>query len=232
MELIATGFVRAFQLLASGDLRIWEVVLLSLRVSGTATAIALLLGLPAGVALAMARFPGRRLALSLIYTGMSLPPVVAGLLVSVLLWRSGPLGLLRLLYTPTAMVAAQVLIAFPVVAGLAAAGIGSLNPKLRWQLLGLGASPWQLLLTVMREARPALAAAAMAGFGAALSEVGASMMVGGNVAGHTRVLTTATVLEVSKGNYDLGFAYGTILLTLAYLVTLALTLLQPRRWQV
>jgi tungstate transport system permease protein len=180
------------------------------------------------MALALARFPGRGLCVALVNTGMGLPPVVVGLFVSIFLWRSGPLGVLELLYTPTAIVIAQFIIAAPIVMGLTIAAMQQLNPKLRLQLLGLGASRWQLLWLLMREARLPLLAAVMAGFGGVISEVGASMMVGGNIRGQTRVLTTATVLETGKGNFDLAIALGVILLVLAFAVNYLLTRIQQR----
>jgi tungstate transport system permease protein len=197
-------------------------------VSLTATALSLLVGVPLGTWLALARFPGRRLLLGLVNTGMGMPPVVAGLLITVLLWRSGPLGELRLLYTPTAIVVAQFVLAAPIVTGLTVAAMQQLNPRLRLQILALGATRWQLLALLVRETRLPLLAAVMAGFGAVVSEVGASMMVGGNIPGQTRVLTTATVLETSKGNFDLALALGLLLLALIYAVNLTLTWLQQR----
>jgi tungstate transport system permease protein len=166
--------------------------------------------------------------LSLINTGMALPPVVVGLWVSIFLWRSGPLGDLRLIYTPTAIIIAQTIIAAPVVTGLTVAALQQVNPKLQLQLLGLGASRLQMVLALWREARLPLLAALMAGFGSVISEVGASMMVGGNIRHQTRVLTTATVLETGKGEFAMAIALGLILLLLAYLVNLALTWLQQR----
>jgi len=190
--------------------------------------LSLLFGIPAGVALGLSRFPGRSLLLSLVNTGMGLPPVVVGLFVSIFLWRSGPLGFLELLYTPTAIVIAQFVIAAPIVTGLTIAAMQQLNPKLRLQLLALGTSRWQLLWLLMREARLPLLAAIMAGFGGVISEVGASMMVGGNLLGQTRVLTTATVLETGKGNFDVAIALSLILLALVFGVNYLLTWVQQR----
>jgi tungstate transport system permease protein len=189
----------------------------------------LLLGLPLGTWLALGDFPSRRFWLSLINTGMALPPVVVGLLVSISLWRSGPLGALRLIYTPAAIVLAQVIIAAPVVTGLTVAALQQLNPRLQWQLLGLGASRRQMIGLLWREARLPLLAALMAGFGSVISEVGASMMVGGNLRHRTRVLTTAIVLENGRGEFGAAIALSLILLLLAFLVNLALTWLQQRR---
>jgi tungstate transport system permease protein len=228
MDLFGSALLKAFGLLLSGDAETWRVTLLSLRVSLTATAISLLVGVPLGTWLALARFPGRRLLLALVNTGMGMPPVVAGLVLTILLWRTGPLGELRLLYTPTAIVIAQVALSLPIVAGLSVAAIQQLNPRLRLQILALGATRLQYLWCLVREARLPLLAAVMAGFGAVISEVGAAMMVGGNIQGQTRVLTTATVLETSRGNFDLALALGLILLALVYAVSLTLTWIQQR----
>ena len=228
MELIWEGIKEAFYLLVSGDPEVWEITFLSLKVSLTATAISLLVGLPLGTWLAMRRFRGRGFSLSVINTGMALPPVVVGLWVSIFLWRSGPLGGLGLIYTPTAIVIAQTIIAAPVVTGLTAAALQQLDPRLQMQLLGLGASQTQMVLALWREARLPLMAALMAGFGAVISEVGASMMVGGNIRHQTRVLTTATVLETGRGEFATAIALGFILLLLAYLVNMGLTWIQQR----
>jgi len=228
MNLIWQGIQNAIWLLTGGDAEVWQITLLSLRVSGLATAISLLIGLPLGSTFALGRFPGRSFFLSLINTGMALPPVVVGLVVSILLWRSGPLGGLRLIYTPAAIVIAQTVIAAPVVTGLTAAALQQLDPRLRLQLLGLGASRLQMVLALWREARLPLLAALMAGFGSVISEVGASMMVGGNIRFQTRVLTTAIVLETGKGDFARAIALGVLLLALTYLVNLTLTWIQQR----
>jgi tungstate transport system permease protein len=216
-------------MLLGGDPDVWQVILLSLRVSLTATLVALLLGVPAGVTLALSTFRGRPLAIGAVYTGMGLPPVVAGLVVSLFLWRSGPFGAAGLLYTPTAMIVAQAVIATPVVAGLTLTAIGALDPRYRLQLLSLGAGRLQTAWWLLREARMPLIAAVVAGFGAVISEVGAAMMVGGNIKGETRVLTTATVLEVGRGHFQTAIALSFVLLGLTYLVTVALALLQRRQ---
>jgi tungstate transport system permease protein len=229
MDLFLTGIKQAFWLLVSGDVEVWRITFLSLQISSTATLISLLLGIPFGVFLALREFPGRRFVVSLVNTGMSLPPVVVGLFVTILLWRSGPLGFFRLLYTPTAMVLAQVVIAAPIVAGLTLAAIQQLNPKLRLQILALGASRAQLVWLLLREARLPLLAAIMAGFGGVISEIGASMMVGGNILGHTRVLTTATVMETGKGNFDVAIALSVILMLLIFFVNAVLTYTQQRQ---
>jgi tungstate transport system permease protein len=228
MDLIIRGIRQAFELLLRGDPEVMEIMWLSLRVSGLATALSLLVGVPVGMALALRRFPGRTLLLAAINSGMGLPPVVVGLVASILLWRTGPLGFLDLLYTPTAIVAAQFVLAVPVVAGLTAAAVQQLDPRLRVQLAGLGASRLQTLAWLLHEARLPLLAAVMAGFGAVISEVGASMMVGGNILHYTRVLTTATVLETSKGNFDVAIALSVVLLAVTFCVTVVVTAVQQR----
>jgi tungstate transport system permease protein len=228
MDVIWDALGDAFNLLISGDAETFEIIALSLRISLTATVIAFALGLPLGMLLAFGRFRGRRLALATVHTGMGMPPVVVGLIVTVALWRSGPLGGLDLLYTPSAMIVAQAAIGTPLVAGISAAALQQVDPDFRVQMQALGASRVRSLWAVAVEARLPLLAAVMAGFGAAVSEVGAAMMVGGNIAGETRVLTTAAVLETSKGNLALAVALGLILLLLAFAVNLVLTLAQQR----
>ena len=228
MRLIGEGFYEALRLLLTGDAEVWGITALSLQVSGSATLISLLVGIPAGTALALARFPGRALAVSIVNTGMGLPPVVVGLFVTILLWRSGALGFLELLYTPAAMVLAQFVIAAPIVTGLTLAAVQQVPDKFRLQMVALGASRVQMVWTLIREARLPMLAAVMAGFGGVVSEVGASMMVGGNIRGSTRVLTTATVLETGKGNFDVAIALSVILLLITFLVNWALTWIQQR----
>jgi tungstate transport system permease protein len=207
---------------------IFNITLLSLQVSTVATLISLLIGLPFGTWLALGNFRGRSFILSIINTGMALPPVVVGLLVAMMLWRSGPLGGLRLIYTPVAIIIAQTIIAAPVVTGLTSATLESLDPRLQQQLLGLGASGGQMVWYLWREARLPLLAALMAGFGSVISEIGASMMVGGNIKGQTRVLTTAIVLETSKGEFRNALALSMLLLGLTYLINLSLTWIQQK----
>lgn len=235
MGLIWQGFLKAGELIFGFDAEVWSITWLSLKISGYATLISLALGMPLGILLALARFAGRSVAVAVINTGMGLPPVVVGLFVSIFLWRSGPLGFLDLIYSPTAMVLAQVIIALPIVAGLTMASFQALDPRLALQLLGIGASRHQVLWLLCKEARLPLLAAVMAGFGGVISEVGASMMVGGNIRGETRVLTTATVLETGKGNFDVAIALGVILLALTFAINIALTRLQQRempRWPI
>lgn len=213
-------------ILTTGQNDLLEVVALTLKVSGSATVISILLGLPVGLWLALNDFPGKKALLSVVNFGMGLPPVVVGLFVSLLLWRYGPLGSLGIMYTPLAMIIAQSVIASPIIAGLSFAAIGALPPNLRLQMLSLGASRWQASWILIKEAKLGLLAAVMAGFGGVVSEIGASMMVGGNIKGQTRVLTTATVMEVGKGNYDLAIALSLVLLLLSYGVVAALTFAQ------
>ena len=229
MRDLATGLAEALRLLLGGDAELYGVISRTLLISGFATAIAMLVGIPAGYALARGRFPGRTLVLSLVNTGMGMPPVVVGLVVWLLLTRSGPFGGLGLIYTPQAMVLAQFLIATPLVIGFTAASIQALPPGLPDLLASLGAGRLRTLWLISREARLGLLAAVMAGFGAVVSEVGASMTVGGNLRGSTRVLTTAIVTVTGRGELAAAIAFGLILLALAFAVNVALTLLQQRR---
>src|SRR5881296_2421654 len=205
------------------------VILVHSSSTGRATPISLLIGIPAGAALALLRFPGRTLVVSAVNAGMGLPPVVVGLFVTLLLWRSGPLGAYEILYTPAAIVVAQAVIASPIVTGITLAAVGQVPREFRLQLLALGASRPQMVWMVLREARLPMLAAVMAGFGGIISEIGASMMVGGNIKGQTRTLTTAMVLETSKGDFDVAIALSLLLLALVFLVNWALTSIQQRR---
>ena len=229
MDVLVEGVRQAVGLLLGGDREIATVLWLSLQVSGTATLIALLLGIPAGAALALTRFPGRTLVVSAVNTGMGLPPVVVGLFVTILLWRSGPFGDWEMLYTPAAIVLAQAVIASPIVTGITLAAVQNVPAKFRLQLLALGASRAQMLWVVLREARLPMLAAIMAGFGGVISEIGASMMVGGNIKGQTRTLTTAMVLETGKGNFEVAIALSILLLALVFGINWGLTLIQQRR---
>lgn len=229
MELIWEGLVKAFQVLITLDPTVMEVVWLTLKVTGSATLISVLIGVPLGCILALKQFPGRKFLVSLANFGMGLPPVVVGLWVSIFLWRSGPFGFLDIIYTPYAIVIAQSVIASPIVISFTLAAIQQIHPRIHMQLRALGANQMQMLWSLVMEARLGLLAAVMAGFGGVISEVGASMMVGGNIAGQTRVLTTATVMEVSKGDFDVAIALSIVLLLLAYGVTAILTTLQQWR---
>lgn len=228
MDAILAGFRQAFVLLIHGDPQVIEITRLSLEVSGSAVLISMALGVPLGTVLALTRFPGRSLLISAVNAGMGVPPVVAGLAVFLVLARSGPLGNLQWIYTPVAMVIAQVVIATPIVAGLSLAAIQQLPPKLRLQTLGLGASRVQMVWRLLMEARLPLLAAIMAGFGGVISEIGAVMMVGGNILNQTRVLTTATVQATRMGQLNMAIALSVILMILIFAVNLVLTSVQQR----
>jgi tungstate transport system permease protein len=228
MDLILEGIKKAFWLLVTFDREVINITFLSLKVSVLATLVSLVIGIAIGVLIALTSFPGRKLVVSLINTGMGLPPVVVGLFVSMFLWRNGPLGFLGLLYTPSAMILAQILIATPIIMGISLAAIQHLPVKLRLQILALGATRLQMIWLLIKEAKLTLLAAVMAGFGGAISEVGASMMVGGNIKGYSRVLTTATVMETSRGNFDVAIALGIILLLLAFFINWLLTSVQQK----
>ncbi len=229
MDVLVEGVRQAIGLLLGGDREILAVLWLSLQVSTTATLIALLLGIPAGAALALTRFPGRTLVVSAVNTGMGLPPVVVGLFVTIMLWRSGPFGSWEILYTPAAIILAQALIASPIVTGITLAAVQNVPAKFRLQLIALGASRPQMVWVTLREARLPMLAAVMAGFGGVISEIGASLMVGGNIKGHTRTLTTAMVLETGKGNFEIAIALSILLMALVFGINWALTAVQQRR---
>jgi len=203
-----------------------RIILLSLEVSGLALVLATVLALPLGALLALKPFPWRGVWLSLLNTGMGLPPVVVGLFLYLLLSRSGPLGFLALLYTPSAMIIGQAVLSFPIVTSLTHAAIVGVDPVIRLAAQTLGATPFQEAVTVIREARYGVVAAVIAGFGRVSAEVGVVLMVGGNIANYTRVMTTAIALETDKGNFDLGIALGIILLALSLMVNVALRAVQ------
>ena len=218
-------FAEAWTLLTSADTYVWEVVFRSLWISGTALLLATLIGLPLGAFVALSRFRVRTPVIALVNTGLAFPPVVVGLAVYLLLSRSGPAGPLGLLYTPSAIIVAQVILAGPYIAAVTLAALEGVPPDVRQQARGLGATRWQAVLLHLREARASLVAAVAAGFGAVISEVGAVMIVGGNLLGETRVMTTAIVLETRRGNFGVAIALGTVLLVIAFLINLGLTLL-------
>jgi tungstate transport system permease protein len=213
---------------ALSDPALGEIVALTLRVTGTALLISTLIGVPIGAALGLARFRGRSLVTATVYTGMGLPPVVVGLFVYLLLSRSGPFGSLGWLFTPSAMIVAQTVIAFPLVVGLTMSSVASVDPALRQQVFALGATSWQTSWMVLREARIGVTAAIIAAFGGIISEVGAVMLVGGNIAGQTRVLTTAIVLYTRQGDFALAMALGVILIALAFAANALLLRFQGR----
>ena len=226
MDLFADAVVEALRLLAQGGGTVWDIVALSLRVSGAAVLLGVALGMPVGVAVGLLAFPGRRIVVALINTGFALPPVVVGLFVYMVLSRQGPAGGLELLFTPAAMIVAQAILAAPYVAGITLAAVQAVAPELRLQARALGAGRARALATHLREARLGLGAAVVAGFGAVISEVGAVMMVGGNILGETRVMTTAIVLETRRGNFAAAMAMGLLLLLMAFSVNLLLTRVQ------
>jgi tungstate transport system permease protein len=220
------AFKGAFSLILQGDPELVGIILLSLKVSGLALGLAGVLGLPVGVLLAWPRVPLRGLCLSLLNTGMGLPPVVVGLFLYLLLSRSGPLGFLGLLYSPGAMVLAQAILAFPIVASLSQAALVKVDPEVRQAALTLGANPFQEALLIVKEARYGIMAGVMAAFGRLAAEVGAIIIVGGNIAGYSRVMTTTIALETDKGNFDLALALGIILLTISLMINLGLRVIQ------
>ncbi|HHW88578.1 MAG TPA: ABC transporter permease [Chloroflexi bacterium] len=233
MQTFSNALVEALtQFFGKGN-QLFEIVLLSLRVSGVALTISSVIGIPMGALLGLARFRGRRLSVALVYTGMAFPPVVIGLFVYLMLSRSGVLGSLGLpwlpkLFTPEAMILAQVIIALPLVAGFTMAAVQGVDPALRLQVQALGASRWQTTWAILEEARVGVMAAVVAGFGGIISEVGAVMLVGGNIEGQTRVLTTAIVLETNKGNFGLALALGVVLLSIAFATNFVILHLQGR----
>jgi len=224
--------VEALRLITSGDLYVWNVIIRSLRISGLALALALVIGLPIGVGIGFSRFRHRGSIVAIVNTGLALPPVVVGLAVFLLLSRSGPLGSLDMLYTPFAMIMAQAVIAGPYIAAVSLAAAETVPADLRLQARALGASGIQATLLQLREIRSSLVAAVAAGFGAIISEVGAVMIVGGNILGETRVMTTAIVTETRRGNFDVAIAMGIVLMAVALYVNILLLLLgrrAPRR---
>ncbi|MBT9175907.1 MAG: Tungstate uptake system permease protein TupB [Firmicutes bacterium] len=229
MEWIAEGLLTALRMLATGEGEVYSIAWLTIRVSGSATLLSVIIGVPLGAYLGLVRFPGREAVRTVVNSTLGLPPVVVGLWVSLFLWRSGPLGGLRLMYTPYALVIAGCLIALPRVTALTMAGVMQVEEGLSLHIAALGANKWQMVWLIIREARLSVLAAVMAGFGSAVAEVGAAMAVGGNIRGHTRVLSTAIVLEVNRGNFPVAIALGFILLTLSYSVALVLTAMQQRR---
>lgn len=229
MNVIWEGLLAAVRMLISLDPEVLEITWRTIQVSVTATIISIGIGLPIGTWLALTRFLSRGFWVSLVNFGMGLPPVVVGLVTWLMLARYGPFGMLELLYTPTAIVLAQSIIASPIVAGFSMAAIQAVNPKLLLQIRAMGTTRFQFLLLLLWEARLGILSAIIAGFGGVISEVGASMMVGGNIRGYTRVLTTATVLEVSKGNLELATALSIILLTLTFVIVSLLSHWQQKK---
>lgn len=229
MEFILEGFRKALHLILSGNAEIFSIARLSLTVSLLATAAAVLLGVPLGSWMAVKKFPLKKLLIALVNTGMGLPPVVAGLVVMLFLARSGPLGFLNWLYTPKGMIIAQFIIALPIITALSISAMQNVDPKFYNQILALGATERQAVWVCLKEIRLTILAAVIAGFGRLVAEVGAVMIVGGNIRYQTRMLTTATVMETQMGNFDMAIAIGLLLLALGFAVNLALTLIQQNK---
>jgi tungstate transport system permease protein len=222
VELIWEALGEAVRLILTGDAELRRIAGLSLAVSGVATMLAAAVGVPLGAGLHLGRFRGRGPALTLVNTGLGLPPVVVGLVITILLWRSGPFGPLRLLYTPSAMVLAQFIVAAPIAASFTRAALALLDPEVTAALRADGASEPRVAFELAQAARAQVVVAVAAAFGRAIAEVGASLMVGGNIVGQTRILTTAIALEAGKGDFALALALGIVLLALAFLVNAAL----------
>ncbi len=228
MELIIEALTKAIHLLISFDYETYRVIWLSLKVSFTATLVSTIIGISLALYISTKQFRFKHFILSAINTGMAMPPVLAGLFITILLWRNGILGRFNLLYTPQAIIIAQIFLATPIILGISISAFQSFSKKFMLQILGLGATKFQLYMIMIRESKLTLLSAIMAGFGAIISEVGASMMVGGNIKGYTRVLTTAIVTETGKGNFDLAMSYGIILLVLSFSVNMILTRIQQK----
>jgi len=234
MDQLWNGILNGLRLLLSGDPSFWEIILVSVQVSGAALLISAAIGIPAGALMGLVYFPGRKLVNALIYTGMGLPPVVVGLAVYILLSRSGILGPLNLpwipeLFTVSAMIMAQVVIASPVIIGFTMSSVANVSADLRLQLRGLGATRLQVTLAVLWEARLGVIVALVGGLGSIISEVGAVMMVGGNIEGSTRVLTTAIMLETRQGDFGLAIGLGLVLLTISFMINFGIAQLQGRK---
>ncbi len=228
MDSILSGFTRAFDLIFHLNAELFGIIFLSLKISGTALVIATLLGLPLGAMLGLKRFPGRDLTISAVNTLMGLPPVVVGLFVYLFLSRKGTLGFLGLLYSPSAMIIAQTILAVPIVTALCHSAIVNVDPLLRLASRTLGATPRQETLAIIHEARYGIISAIVAAFGRVMAEVGAILIVGGNIAGYTRVMTTTIALETDKGNFELALALGIILLALSFMVNAVLHSIQRK----
>ncbi len=228
MDFIVEGFTQAFSLIIHLDPELLNIIVLSLEVSGIALIVASCLGVPAGSALGLKKFRGRGFLISLSNAFMGLPPVVVGLFVYLLLSRRGPLGFMGLLYSPSAMIVAQAILIFPIVTSLCQSAVVSVDPIIRQAAFTLGATPWQTSMTVMREARYGILSGIIAGLGRAMGEVGAILIVGGNIAGYTRVMTTTIALETDKGNFELALALGIILVIISVLINIGLHLIQRK----
>lgn len=229
MESIFSGFKAAFFLIGNLDPVLLGIILLSLKVSVSALILSTLFGLPLAALLGFKQFPGHGFFITLLNTFMGLPPVVVGLFIYLLLSRSGPLGFMGLLYTPSAMIIAQTILAFPIVSSLSHSAIVNVSPVIRQAAISLGATPFQTALAVIKEARYGIMSGVIAGFGRVMAEVGAILIVGGNIAGYTRVMTTTIALETDKGNFDLAMALGIILLMISLVINFLLHWVQKKK---
>lgn len=229
MQDISAGLREAVRLLLSLDEETYQIIFLSLQVSGTAVLLASLMGIPLGALINLKNFWGKKLALNIMNTFMGLPPVVIGLVVYLFLSSSGPLGELELLFTPGAMIIAQTMLVTPIVAGLTVAALSGVNKMIGLTAASLGANSWQIAWAIIKEARYGVMAAVVSGFGRAIAEVGAVIMVGGDIQGNTRVMTTAIALQTRMGNFSTALALGIILLFLSFLINLSLNYLAERR---
>ena len=228
MDLVFSGFRRAFEMLINFDPELMVIIWTTLKVGASSIVLSVMIGIPLGMLIGLKSFVGKRILLTIVHVGMGLPPVVAGLWVTMALWRNGPLGNLSLLYTKEAIVIAQVLVAVPIIIGLTATAFQNIDRNMFLLIKSLGATRWQRMFLLIKETRFALYAAIIAGFGRVYAEVGAAMMVGGNLKGDTRILTTSIVMEVSKGNFDVAIALSIILMAIAFILTLVLTFFQQR----
>jgi tungstate transport system permease protein len=228
MDSILEGFKKALFLIINLDRELLNIILLSLKVSGTALIISTALGLPLGALTGLKKFPGRGILMTILNTSMGLPPGVVGLFVYLLLSRRGPLGFMALLYSPTAMIIAQSILAFPIVAALSHSAIIKIDPLIKRASLTLGATPFQVTTAMVREARYGIMAGIIAALGRVMAEVGAIIIVGGNIAGYTRVMTTTIALETDKGNFELALALGIILLMISFVINMALYFIQRK----
>lgn len=228
MDSFISGLTKAFSLILHLNPELFGIIFLSLKVSGLALVMATLCGLPTGAILGLSRFPGQSASVSVMNTLMGLPPVVVGLFVYLLLSRKGPLGFMGLLYSPPAMILAQTILAFPIIASLCHSAIVNVNPIIRQAAATLGATPGQVTITIIREARYGIMSAIIAAFGRVMAEVGAILIVGGNIAGYTRVMTTTIALETDKGNFELALALGIILLSISFVINVLLHVIQKK----
>ncbi|MGM0414836.1 MAG: ABC transporter permease [Bacillota bacterium] len=228
MNVLIEGFQEAFSLLINLDREVLKIIAVSLRVSGTALVFSVLIGLPLGTVLGLANFPGKKIITAFLYTGMGFPPVVVGLFVFIIFSNAGPLGNLNWLFTTRAIVVAQTVIALPLVAGFIMTAVIGVDKNLLLQLRSLGVTRVQMIWTIIKEARLGALIAIIAGFGAVISEVGAVMLVGGNIQGKTRVLTTAIMLETRQGRFGLAIALGLILLVITFIINIFMLNLQEK----